>query len=103
LYFQLQRGVMCVEQEAHQQRLQWGIFVLGQTVKLLKRHHLLEDIITDGDFFDVLGDVVMAALLRARTRPDRHKRLWLSIFAMRPHRCRPLIGYRNQNYNVQAD
>jgi nitrogenase subunit NifH len=33
-----------------------GGYVVGQTVKLLKQHHLLED--TDVVIFDVLGDVV---------------------------------------------
>ena len=33
-----------------------GGYVVGQTVKLLKEHHLLED--TDVVVFDVLGDVV---------------------------------------------
>ena len=37
----------------------WG-YVVGQTVKLLKEHHLLDD--TDVVIFDVLGDVVCGGL-----------------------------------------
>ena len=44
----------------------WG-YVVGQTVKLLKEHHLLDD--TDVVIFDVLGDVVCGGLLlRCNTR-----------------------------------
>ena len=39
--------------------MSWGG---GQTVKLLKQHHLLED--TDVVLFDVLGDVVCGGLCR---------------------------------------
>ena len=48
-------GVMCVEAEVPA-GTGCGGYVVGQTVKLLKQHHLLED--TDVVIFDVLGDVV---------------------------------------------
>ena len=50
-----------------------GGYVVGQTVKLLKEHHLLED--TDIVIFDVLGDVVCGGfaspLQHAERRADR--------------------------------
>jgi len=55
-------GVMCVEAGGPPAGTGCGGYVVGQTVKLLKEHHLLED--TDVVIFDVLGDVVGA---------DRHR------------------------------
>ena len=49
-------GVMCVEAGGPPAGTGCGGYVVGQTVKLLKQHHLLED--TDVVIFDVLGDVV---------------------------------------------
>jgi len=49
-------GVMCVESGGPPAGTGCGGYVTGQTVKLLKEHHLLED--TDVVIFDVLGDVV---------------------------------------------
>ena len=49
-------GVMCVEAGGPPAGTGCGGYVVGQTVKLLKEHHLLED--TDIVIFDVLGDVV---------------------------------------------
>ena len=49
-------GVMCVEAGGPPAGTGCGGFVVGQTVKLLKEHRLLED--TDVVVFDVLGDVV---------------------------------------------
>jgi light-independent protochlorophyllide reductase subunit L len=49
-------GVMCVEAGGPPAGTGCGGYVVGQTVKLLKEHHLLED--TDVVIFDVLGDVV---------------------------------------------
>ena len=43
----------------------WG-YVVGQTVKLLKEHHLLDD--TDVVIFDVLGDVVWRICCSFATR-----------------------------------
>jgi len=49
-------GVQCVEAGGPPAGTGCGGYVVGQTVKLLKEHHLLED--TDVVIFDVLGDVV---------------------------------------------
>jgi len=49
-------GVMCVESGGPPAGTGCGGYVTGQTVKLLKEHHLLDD--TDVVIFDVLGDVV---------------------------------------------
>ena len=49
-------GVMCVEAGGPPAGTGCGGYVVGQTVKLLKEHHLLED--SDVVIFDVLGDVV---------------------------------------------
>ena len=66
-------GVQCVESGGPPAGTGCGGYVTGQTVKLLKEHHLLED--TDVVIFDVLGDVVCGGFRRsAATRqllPDR--------------------------------
>ena len=49
-------GVMCVEAGGPPAGTGCGGYVVGQTVKLLKQHHLLDD--SDVVIFDVLGDVV---------------------------------------------
>jgi light-independent protochlorophyllide reductase subunit L len=49
-------GVKCVEAGGPPAGTGCGGYVVGQTVKLLNEHHLLED--TDVVIFDVLGDVV---------------------------------------------
>jgi light-independent protochlorophyllide reductase subunit L len=49
-------GVMCVEAGGPPAGTGCGGYVVGQTVKLLKQHHLLDD--ADVVIFDVLGDVV---------------------------------------------
>jgi len=54
--FEGYNGVMCVEAGGPPAGTGCGGYVVGQTVKLLKQHHLLED--TDVVIFDVLGDVV---------------------------------------------
>ena len=54
--YQGYNGVMCVEAGGPPAGTGCGGYVVGQTVKLLKEHHLLED--TDVVIFDVLGDVV---------------------------------------------
>jgi hypothetical protein len=68
-------GVMCVEAGGPPAGTGCGGYVVGQTVKLLKQHHLLED--TDVVIFDVLGDVVCggfaAPLAACRPRGDRHR------------------------------
>jgi hypothetical protein len=66
-------GVMCIEAGGPPAGTGCGGYVVGQTVKLLKQHHLLED--TDVVLFDVLGDVVCGGLRRpaaaCRPRGDR--------------------------------
>src|SRR6201990_1120691 len=54
--YQGYNGVMCVEAGGPPAGTGCGGYVVGQTVKLLKEHHLLED--TDVVIFYVLGDVV---------------------------------------------
>src|SRR3984885_13782893 len=70
-------GVMCVEAGGPPAGTGCGGYVVGQTVKLLKEHHLLED--TDVVIFDVLGDVVCGGFAgplppprRALTVPPQH-------------------------------
>ena len=54
--FEGYNGVQCIEAGGPPAGTGCGGYVTGQTVKLLKEHHLLED--TDVVIFDVLGDVV---------------------------------------------
>ena len=74
--FQGYNGVMCVEAGGPPAGTGCGGYVVGQTVKLLKEHHLLEE--TDVVIFDVLGDVVCGGLRSAsatcRPRADRRPR-----------------------------
>jgi hypothetical protein len=82
-------GVMCVEAGGPPAGTGCGGYVVGQTVKLLKEHHLLED--TDVVIFDVLGDVVCggfaAPIATCRPRPDRDgQRLRLHL-CDEPHRA----------------
>ena len=68
-------GVQCVEAGGPPAGTGCGGYVVGQTVKLLKEHHLLED--TDVVIFDVLGDVVcggFAAPLQHAQRDQRRGR-----------------------------
>ena len=51
--FEGYNGVMCLEAGGPPAGTGCGGYVVGQTVKLLKEHHLLED--TDVVIFDVLG------------------------------------------------
>jgi len=53
-------GVMCVEAGGPPAGTGCGGYVVGQTVKLLKEHHLLED--TDVVIFDVLGEGVVVGV-----------------------------------------
>src|ERR1700750_2892212 len=78
-----------------------GGYVVGQTVKLLKEHHLLED--TDVVIFDVLGDVVCGVF----ASPLQHATRALivtandfdSIFAM--NRIIAAIQAKSKNYPVR--
>ena len=94
-------GVMCVESGGPPAGTGCGGYVTGQTVKLLKEHHLLED--TDVVIFDVLGDVVCGGF----AAPLQHANYCLivtandfdSIFAM--NRIVSAIKAKTKNYKVR--
>ena len=94
-------GVMCVESGCPPAGTGCGGYVTGQTVKLLKEHHLLED--TDVVIFDVLGDVVCGGF----AAPLQHANYCLivtandfdSIFAM--NRIVSAIRAKAKNYKVR--
>ena len=95
-------GVMCIEAGGPPAGTGCGGFVVGQTVKLLKEHHLLED--TDVVIFDVLGDVVCggfaAPLLHAQRALIVAANDFDSIFAM--NRIVSAIGAKAKNYPVRV-
>ena len=62
-------GVKCVEAGGPPAGTGCGGYVVGQTVKLLKQHHMLED--TDVVIFDVLGDVVCGGFAAPLQHADR--------------------------------
>jgi light-independent protochlorophyllide reductase subunit L len=94
-------GVLCVEAGGPPAGTGCGGYVVGQTVKLLKEHHLLED--TDVVIFDVLGDVVCGGF----AAPLQHAQRALivtandfdSIFAM--NRIIAAIAAKAKNYEVR--
>ena len=94
-------GVMCVEAGGPPAGTGCGGYVVGQTVKLLKEHHLLED--TDVVIFDVLGDVVCGGFAAPLQHADRALIVsandFDSIFAM--NRIVAAIGAKARNYNVR--
>jgi light-independent protochlorophyllide reductase subunit L len=91
--FEGYNGVMCVEAGGPPAGTGCGGYVVGQTVKLLKEHHLLED--TDVVIFDVLGDVVCggfaAPLQHADRALDRHRQRLRLDLRDEPHRRRPSV------------
>ena len=99
--FEGYNGVMCVEAGGPPAGTGCGGYVVGQTVKLLKEHHLLED--TDVVIFDVLGDVVCGGF----AAPLQHAQRALivtandfdSIFAM--NRIIQAIQAKAKNYAVR--
>jgi len=99
--FEGYNGVMCVESGGPPAGTGCGGYVTGQTVKLLKEHHLLED--TDVVIFDVLGDVVCGGF----AAPLQHANYCLivtandfdSIFAM--NRIVSAIKAKAKNYKVR--
>jgi light-independent protochlorophyllide reductase subunit L len=99
--FEGYNGVMCVEAGGPPAGTGCGGYVVGQTVKLLKEHHLLED--TDVVIFDVLGDVVCGGF--AAPLQHAHRALIVtandfdSIFAM--NRIVQAIGAKAKNYPVR--
>jgi light-independent protochlorophyllide reductase subunit L len=94
-------GVMCVEAGGPPAGTGCGGYVVGQTVKLLKEHHLLED--TDVVIFDVLGDVVCGGFASPLQHAGRALIVTAndfdSIFAM--NRIVAAIHAKAKNYNVR--
>jgi light-independent protochlorophyllide reductase subunit L len=94
-------GVLCVEAGGPPAGTGCGGYVVGQTVKLLKEHHLLED--TDVVIFDVLGDVVCGGFAAPLLHADRGIIVaandFDSIFAM--NRIVAAIEAKSKNYGVR--
>jgi light-independent protochlorophyllide reductase subunit L len=94
-------GVMCVEAGGPPAGTGCGGYVVGQTVKLLKQHHLLED--TDVVIFDVLGDVVCGGFAAPLQHAERAIIVTAndfdSIFAM--NRIVAAINAKSKNYDVR--
>jgi light-independent protochlorophyllide reductase subunit L len=94
-------GVLCVEAGGPPAGTGCGGYVVGQTVKLLKEHHLLED--TDVVIFDVLGDVVCGGFASPLQHADRALIVTAndfdSIFAM--NRIVAAIKAKSKNYAVR--
>jgi len=94
-------GVMCVEAGGPPAGTGCGGYVVGQTVKLLKQNHLLDD--TDVVIFDVLGDVVCGGFAAPLQHADRALIVTAndfdSIFAM--NRIVSAIQAKAKNYNVR--
>ncbi|MEO1015561.1 MAG: ferredoxin:protochlorophyllide reductase (ATP-dependent) iron-sulfur ATP-binding protein [Pseudomonadota bacterium] len=99
--FEGYNGVMCVEAGGPPAGTGCGGYVVGQTVKLLKEHHLLED--TDVVIFDVLGDVVCGGFASPLQHADRGLIVTAndfdSIFAM--NRIVSAIQAKSKNYDVR--
>ncbi|ACK50979.1 light-independent protochlorophyllide reductase, iron-sulfur ATP-binding protein [Methylocella silvestris BL2] len=99
--FEGYNGVMCVEAGGPPAGAGCGGYVVGQTVKLLKAHHLLED--TDVVIFDVLGDVVCGGFAAPLQFADRTLIVCAndfdSIFAM--NRIVAAIASKAKNYKVR--
>jgi light-independent protochlorophyllide reductase subunit L len=95
-------GVMCVEAGGPPAGTGCGGYVVGQTVKLLKEHHLLED--TDVVIFDVLGDVVCGGFASPLQHAERALIVTAndfdSIFAM--NRIVSAINAKSKNYEVRV-
>jgi light-independent protochlorophyllide reductase subunit L len=94
-------GVLCVEAGGPPAGTGCGGYVVGQTVKLLKEHHLLEE--TDVVIFDVLGDVVCGGFAAPLQHADRALIVTAndfdSIFAM--NRIVAAIHAKAKNYGVR--
>ncbi|MBX9574966.1 MAG: ferredoxin:protochlorophyllide reductase (ATP-dependent) iron-sulfur ATP-binding protein [Caulobacteraceae bacterium] len=94
-------GVRCVEAGGPPAGTGCGGYVVGQTVKLLKEHHLLED--TDVVIFDVLGDVVCGGFAAPLQHAERALVVTAndfdSIFAM--NRIVAAIKAKSKNYDVR--
>lgn len=94
-------GVLCVEAGGPPAGTGCGGYVVGQTVKLLKEHHLLDD--ADVVIFDVLGDVVCGGFAAPLQHADKALVVTAndfdSIFAM--NRIISAIGAKAKNYDVR--
>ena len=94
-------GVMCVEAGGPPAGTGCGGYVVGQTVKLLKQHHLLDD--TDVVIFDVLGDVVCGGFAAPLQHADRAVIVTAndfdSIYAM--NRIIAAVRAKSANYKVR--
>ncbi|MFN4024781.1 MAG: ferredoxin:protochlorophyllide reductase (ATP-dependent) iron-sulfur ATP-binding protein [Hyphomonas sp.] len=99
--FEGYNGVMCVEAGGPPAGTGCGGYVVGQTVKLLKEHRLLED--SDVVIFDVLGDVVCGGFASPLQHAERGLIVTAndfdSIFAM--NRIMAAIRAKSQNYSVR--
>ena len=94
-------GVLCVETGGPPAGTGCGGYVVGQTVKLLKQHHLFEE--CDVVVFDVLGDVVCGGFAAPLQHADRAVIIaandFDSIFAM--NRIVTAIQAKGKNYKVR--
>ena len=94
-------GVKCVEDGGPPAGTGCGGYVVGQTVKLLKQHHLLDD--TDVVIFDVLGDVVCGGFAAPLQHADRALIVTAndfdSIYAM--NRIIAAVQAKSANYKVR--
>ncbi|MDN2566062.1 ferredoxin:protochlorophyllide reductase (ATP-dependent) iron-sulfur ATP-binding protein [Aquibium sp. A9E412] len=99
--FEGYNGVQCVEAGGPPAGTGCGGYVVGQTVKLLKEHRLLED--TDVVIFDVLGDVVCGGFASPLQHAERALIVaandFDSIFAM--NRIVAAIKAKSKNYDVR--
>jgi len=94
-------GVQCVEAGGPPAGTGCGGYVVGQTVKLLKQHHMLEE--TDVVIFDVLGDVVCGGFAAPLQHADRALIVTAndfdSIYAM--NRIIGAVQAKSSNYKVR--
>lgn len=94
-------GVKCVEAGGPPAGTGCGGYVVGQTVKLLKQHHMLDD--TDVVIFDVLGDVVCGGFAAPLQHADRAVIVTAndfdSIYAM--NRIIAAVQAKATNYKVR--
>lgn len=99
--FEGYNGVMCIEAGGPPAGTGCGGYVVGQTVKLLKEHHLFDD--ADVVIFDVLGDVVCGGFAAPLQHADRALIVTAndfdSIFAM--NRIVAAILAKSKNYAVR--
>jgi light-independent protochlorophyllide reductase subunit L len=99
--FEGYNGVKCVEAGGPPAGTGCGGYVVGQTVKLLKQHHMLDD--TDVVIFDVLGDVVCGGFAAPLQHADRAVVVTAndfdSIYAM--NRIIAAVQAKSKNYAVR--